>query len=482
MISPSEICVLKLIELLVRGGREERPENSGGQIESHTPPPIFVSKETPLNIMCFLSDLCKNDNIDNFKDTRAFFTLLKAYVPKQEQEENISERIIASLQFQTIDGLVDTIESIPSLITMPADKQVNPNKVISPFVILPESLLGRLLRSVSVKWHNISFEEVCTLYENFMKVNNYPQDCEERDESSIISSLFSPPRSQSFFNLFDDHSRLHDIVPAMDNLHRYYDLGKRPHDLLQFSSFFDFMVEVGPNPNRRHQQAMLSMATVWMRSGNSIMAACAVEEALKQAHQRGDHESVSKALLLLQHILVLSNALDTNLLLRKSILATLQQVIRKCKDANLRVFASQARLLLAQVKMQAPLKIMDHTATVDYVPPLYLSAIDESEKMTPQAIWNDLALVQLGENMETEGLHASGSSRQMLQHLNDSHLKGPMTSDELGVTTPLSLCIVSAEFWCRLGNILSINIFTTSLFCWTLTIFNNSIFLDIRSI
>ena len=58
----------------------------------------------------------------------------------------------------------------------------------------------------------------------------------------------------------------------------------------------------GPNNARRHQQAMLNMASVATQTGNFRQALTAVEEAMKIAHQRGDHTSVAQALLLLHYV------------------------------------------------------------------------------------------------------------------------------------------------------------------------------------
>ena len=452
LITSSEICVLKLIKLLVLGGREQRSEKHWREGTEILTPPIFASKETPLNIMCFLSDLYRLGTINRIKNLHEFLSLLQSYVPKREPEESVTEIMRSSLQFHSIDELEDTVESIPVLTTMPKDEHIIPNRAISPYVILPESLLGQLLRSISVRWQDLLFEDMCTLFDNFqefMSNSIYVQDVgERRNHSSSLHTVLLPSCSQSYLDLLDIHSNLQDVMPAMDNLHRYYDSGKTSYDLLQLTSLSEYVLSVGPNPNRRHQQAMLSVATVWIRSGNIELAACAVEEALKQAHQRGDHASVSRALLLLQHILVLSTSLDTKTVLRKFIISTLNQLLNKCEELNLRTFASQARLLLSQAKMQAPLIIMDYgMAPTDNS---CFEITDELDKFTPQEIWHDVLRVQSGENVATE-LSNTGYLCHQLQHPFKGHVKGPKTTEELGVTMPLSLCVASATFWCRLG-------------------------------
>ena len=453
-ISSSEICVLTLVNLLVLGGREYRSQTiHRKQTESNIPLPIFKSKETPLNIMCFLSDLLRFEMVDKINDARAFLVLLQAYTPKGECEESVAEMVRRALQFHSIAELEDTIEKIPILLNIPTNTQINPNRVTSPFIILPESLLGRILRSISLKWHDSLFEDIWCLYDKLQilvntdnRVEDIGEKCNLFDISSRFYSFFHPPCSRSYLELFNKHSKLQDVVPAMDNLHKYYDLGGKCDGSPQFSFFPEYEMALGPNPHRRHQQAMLSMATVWVRGDNSALAACAVEEALKQAQQRGDHESVSQSLLLLQHILVQSSKWNTKVMIRKSIMSTLQQLVQNTEILNLRVLASQARLLLAQIKMQAYLKVMDDgiEVTDDHC----LKVLDHLE-ITPQEIRHNILMFQSGESVTCRHSNSSDISNPLPCHYNfSSH--GP-TYDELGLAMPLSLCVSSADFWYRQG-------------------------------
>ena len=43
---------------------------------------------------------------------------------------------------------------------------------------------------------------------------------------------------------------------------------------------------------------------MWLQNGHPQLAMTAVEEAMKSAHQRGDHASVARALLLLHHVVI----------------------------------------------------------------------------------------------------------------------------------------------------------------------------------
>merc|ERR1711871_622647 len=109
-----------LVNLLVLGGREYRSQTiHRKQTESNIPLPIFKSKKTPLNIMCFLSDLLRFEMVDKINDARAFLVLLQAYTPKGECEESVAEMVRRALQFHSIAELEDTIEKIPILLNIP---------------------------------------------------------------------------------------------------------------------------------------------------------------------------------------------------------------------------------------------------------------------------------------------------------------------------------------------------------------------------
>ena len=288
-----------------------------------------------------------------------------------------------------------------------------------------ESIVGIILRTISVNWQNTYFEQVCDLFEEFSTFMKNGID-EERVYESQNSKPFHE-QTESHLDIAERLSKLQDIAPAMESLHKFYDLSSAELGVFAESvgsSFVGFS-SVGPNPQRRHSLAMLSMATVWMRAGNSTQAMCAVEEALKQAQRKGDHVSVFQSTLLMQHILVISNGGNVSVL--RSVATTLQQLIDRCSDPELklRTCATQARLLLSKVKVQSSL-IIFHQGSESNCSERRTSSSGGS---TPQEIWQNLLLVHLGEN---------------------SSQNGPLTTDELG-TIPLQASIISADFWCKLG-------------------------------
>ena len=445
MLTSSEVAIVKLLDLLIHSSRADQVQGKG-ECES-TPGMLFSSVEFPIALLNFVADLYTTERLDKFVDCRAFLKALEYYVPP---DSGISEKIYESLCFDTVDDLNNMMDSIPSLLVAPDN--VNPNGTMSPFVVMPGSMLGLILRSISVKWENTLFESACTMFDRFKMFLNQSEsmdlyedlgeyDVSKMGEMGTCRHGMFHAGDKSYLDQSDEYAKFHDIVPAMDTLHKYYDMGSQDIHL-----FTDLLSSGGPNPSKRHQQAMLTMASVWVRSGNSARATCAVEEALKQAHQRGDHASVSQALLLLQHILVLSNDFNSPSS-RKSIEATLERLITRCNDLKLRVFAAQARLLLVRVKIKGVLNATEvglASDTEEFVDPAMIAS---KNGCSPQEIWNSLLLVQLGENVASErtvNSHAMGATEK------DSSADGPLSSDELGIMS-LSISVVSADFWCRLG-------------------------------
>ncbi|KAJ1411918.1 hypothetical protein B484DRAFT_455511 [Ochromonadaceae sp. CCMP2298] len=99
-------------------------------------------------------------------------------------------------------------------------------------------------------------------------------------------------------------------------------------------------------------QAMLDLASMWVRAGNATMALSAVEEALKTAHQRGDHASVAQALLLLAQ--VLQNSQEPELLLGAE--DALLRCAKRSAALQLGVLTARAAVQLVTLRASQPLR------------------------------------------------------------------------------------------------------------------------------
>jgi len=110
----------------------------------------------------------------------------------------------------------------------------------------------------------------------------------------------------------------------------------------------------------RHQTAMLALSTMWARSGHFQLALRGTEEAMKTAHQRGDHAAVTKALLLFHVILLEEEGGESGAgtgtgtgggggaSARVNAEEVLQRCLVRCANLGLRAVSSQAALQLVR--------------------------------------------------------------------------------------------------------------------------------------
>lgn len=127
-------------------------------------------------------------------------------------------------------------------------------------------MVGILLRTISIKWQSALFEEVCDIFEHFSAFMSCPSIAQESEaaHTAVGTQRLFHVEAESYLQLAERASKLQDLVPAMEHLHQFYDLSGQDACL-----FSDQVAAGGPNPARRHQQAMLTMAAVWMRSGTA---------------------------------------------------------------------------------------------------------------------------------------------------------------------------------------------------------------------
>eukprot|EP01037_Dinobryon_pediforme_P020278 gene20278-20858_t len=147
----------------------------------------------------------------------------------------------------------------------------------------------------------------------------------------------------------------------------------------------------------RHQHAMITLATMWTLSGNYSMALSAVEEAMNTAHQREDHHSVTKALLLMFHIFKGGHA--------EELLAGAEDILvrclKRCKALQMHRQISEIALLLAECRSRGPLK---------------LSYRLSSEQVSGQALWstadifNHISAALLGNTLITCQVVSQGAA------------------------------------------------------------------------
>jgi len=191
----------------------------------------------------------------------------------------------------------------------------------------------------------------------------------------ITPTLELPP--SSFYLNAEKALACDDLLPAEESLHKFFDSGNTPLGLsstsaASYSSVLNTSVQTnGPSPavamdallssiteplfaGARHQQAMLALANMFQRGSRYSLAMSAIEEAMKTAHQRGDHAAVAKALLLL-HIVVDEGGVDGDGL-PLSAEEVLGRCLERCASLKLRSLSSQAVLHMVELRIRGPLR------------------------------------------------------------------------------------------------------------------------------
>jgi hypothetical protein len=123
---------------------------------------------------------------------------------------------------------------------------------------------------------------------------------------------------------------------------------------------------------------MLELAAMWSRNGHYEIAMSAVEEAMKTAHQRGDHSSVAKALLVLHHVVLGIESVRVSTTGSGTMVGTsggrsnseisaeevLGRCLDRCESQGLAALAAQAVILLARIRSAGPLNWSQMTGSV----------------------------------------------------------------------------------------------------------------------
>lgn len=417
IISSSELAVVVVIVSIIECARNEKA-------------PVFTSKLDPLRLLSFLADIVKSERIDKFANLEALLSNLREYV---SSESAVYIYICNRFKFETVDGFFDLVEGIPNIFIVDLLK-LSPNSVLCPFAATENSLIGLVLRTCYAKCQLASFEDIVIAFDQLQSfIHQMPSTGSVRILVSTDSSLQGAQIA----------SKNKDVGSAMDCLHAYFDKGDQPLS-------YDFMTGLvpprGPNPKKRYQQAMLSMASLLITFGNMADATDAVEEALKTAHQRGDNASVSQSLLLLQYIRILGGSTRSSPTALAAVQAALMQIIARTSDLKLKHLAAQARLLLARIHLFGDLRLshgdyqfQDENSTNETT----------GKSVSPQDIWDQISLALLGEDVSVDVEKKVSSGFAPAPKFDPTNNK-LMSSEELG-SVPLQAAAISAELWMRLG-------------------------------
>ena len=322
-LQPSDVAYLATLLVLIEGGRKS----------SNT----FQFREcgTPLKVLCFLSDRINLQSVKHYLTVMDFSADLKSYLNESDEEndpntENLFvKEVLRELQsLESIDDLVHYVDSIDSLFEY--DATISPNEIMAPIKICIDSSLGIYCRSFRAKWECLSFDSVYQLYESlrtFLMIQDHRVILSQTfDGHKIIVYNDSPYDGDNMgINRFlvqaEKAAENGDVHTAEKLLHRYFDYngndpllsvgskgstsGSGMNGLISSKVALEALNNANDpqfNASTRYQQSLLQLAAMWSKNGHYPLAMAAVEESMKTAHQRGDHGSVARALLLLYYV------------------------------------------------------------------------------------------------------------------------------------------------------------------------------------
>lgn len=332
-------------------------------------------------ILCFFHDSIHINSCHTFLSIEDFKSKILIHW-SIESQELITRKFFPLLSHYTEN--IDTFLDIKDILSNVFDEEpdIDYNAMIGPCRIIKDSALGVFIRVFVCEFEHFSFEKSCDLYDSFKSFVSKKKISNSSDissgENQVIVSNGLKVTSEALPHLIgtsdnvlhlspdpslDDSSKLmfhinkailfNDKFMAESLLHQYYDyngpstFNSLPQPASRFASSTNCTekkidsilsnirsITDTFNYQSRHQSSLLSLSAMWMRHNCHSLAVNALEEGLKIAHQRDDHVSVAKALLLMYE-----EYKSEDLLLR---------CLDRCIALNQRHLASQASLLLTQ--------------------------------------------------------------------------------------------------------------------------------------
>ena len=525
-VSPSDASLASLLSSLVRGGRKC----------------VFADCGVPLRLLCFFGDHVKLCRATQFSSAVAVETeLFEHYLSlgggaddsqsPEDVKEYLTDAIHCRAATQSLDGLLDFVESLRGLFENEPDFQ--PNNVQGPTCIAVESALGVYLRTLLARWECMDFEAMCALYEGLVRFTS-PNKCggngggrpgafdmghAERASQTLVHDLGSddslldihaapsvfsgeqqPLEREPQFYLLNAQKAMAslDFHVAEDSIHKYYDSnsslpGPVPSvggSLIRGYGFgassgsgglgaagakstpataMEALVSSVTEPlfsSARHQMAMLALATAWAHGGYLQLARTAIEEAMKTAHQRGDHAAVAKALLLLHVVVAASGGVGGgagNSSEAKDVSAeeVLARCMQRCATLQLRPLSAQATLLM--VRYRARLLSRLSFPTGDGLAGSNPTVVDHQERGvgkdgaagggSVQNLWTLWTCALLGDLQLTTKVYSARSSRLPLAPSTkdpNAATNYPLTTEEAGAHLGAS-ALAAIELWSYLS-------------------------------
>ena len=269
-----------------------------------------------------------------------------------------------------------------------------------------------------------------------------------------------------------------DVLVAEESLHRYFDnsnaqlrnvmapgssvMGDEAclHALQSLEG-----TALGPQYLRTRQQtAMLALAVIWERGGYTQLALRGTEEAMKTAHQRGDHAAVTHALLLLYKIVHADSenshstgssgsSSGSNAMSESSSEETLQRCLARCASLDLRSLSTQAALLLVRHRAKGLLSAGNGEVLNNHVSAVSGGPDSDSTAASVPGLWTLLATAAYGDATATA--RAGGALASLLPSNANSQQQAVNAESPASVVEAAMYITQAAEtameLWSRLG-------------------------------
>ncbi len=480
VILDAELVYASVIKHLILGGRTLQEE-------------LVKNTSITFSILTWLDDC-----IGNTGDKVVAFSMGK-YMYRHFYDKSNRNQMIDKIKcfedafselhmIDSIDLLFDFIESLRELFDN--DDNVSPNASPAPTKVCVDSTLGLFLRSLLARWDCLPFDNIGILYSNLVSFLNSYNSSIDNDEEMMVSQddvIMNDEMFRVIHNSSNDPGvylmesfkamELGDVSMAESLLHNFFDFNgydiptttttsnsnqtneinevSLTDTLKLFQSLHDPIFT-----NSRHQQAMLHLASMWTNNKNYSVALSAVEEAMKIAHQRGDHISVVKALLLLHEVVIGTSGSESNLTSNVSAEEVLCRCIKRCAELNARSLASQSVLLLVKLRIKLPLKVNSNeieniSGISDTVHSLYNSSVYNAKNL-----WSLLESAKLGECGIMSQILAHGTIDTIGMGILPTAPIGPGVKESKDQDLPLSVSenvifciqagIIAVDFYTRL--------------------------------
>lgn len=345
---PTDIAMVCAIHTLICG------DNTG------------TNPQCGLQLMCFLADNLGNLIVKQYVSLASFHAEISRFLSPTTL---LYQNIVNLCKIDSIDKMTDLMEDSRVFTDNPMS---SPNNLLLPNLIKRESYIGLYLRELYVKWSSCGFDEICSVFESYVRfsveedIDGNISSLEEQSkllpyEIGLCDTTLDIKLLSSMSDILPRYLLLNaqkaifakDILPAVESLHEYFDFnGQNP--LLSKSSMnkiMNHLVALSNGTSKQvacHQHAMLALATMWIRNNEYTQATIAVEETMKMSHQRGDHVTIAHALLLLHYIVEATPQDTIGIISSENVLV---RCIQRCTTLRtVRALEIQATTLLVRLR------------------------------------------------------------------------------------------------------------------------------------